>query len=187
MYGTRQAAVRLLVPGPNRHNRRSGSMPLLEAIAITKSFSGVQALKGVSFDLRAGEVHALVGENGAGKSTLIKIMSGALAPDSGTLAVEGRAVAHHSPAVARSLGIAAVYQQPSLFPTPHRDGEHRALARKRRPVAAARLESARGQSERAAGTGGERSPSGTARRKRSACRSSRSWRSPRRSARTSRC
>ena len=91
-------------------------MPLLEAIAITKSFSGVQALKGVSFDLRAGEVHALVGENGAGKSTLIKIMSGALAPDSGTLAVEGRAVAHHSPAVARSLGIAAVYQQPSLFP-----------------------------------------------------------------------
>ncbi len=91
-------------------------MPLLEAFAITKSFSGVQALKGVSFDLRAGEVHALVGENGAGKSTLIKIMSGALAPDSGTLAVEGRAVAHHSPAVARSLGIAAVYQQPSLFP-----------------------------------------------------------------------
>ena len=91
-------------------------MPLLEAIAITKSFSGVQALKGVSFDLRAGEVHALVGENGAGKSTLIKIMSGALAPDSGTLAVEGHAVAHHSPAVARSLGIAAVYQQPSLFP-----------------------------------------------------------------------
>ena len=91
-------------------------MPLLEAFAITKSFSGIQALKGVSFDLRAGEVHALVGENGAGKSTLIKIMSGALAPDSGTLAVEGRAVAHHSPAVARSLGIAAVYQQPSLFP-----------------------------------------------------------------------
>ncbi len=91
-------------------------MPLLEAIAITKSFSGVQALKGVSFDLRAGEVHALVGENGAGKSTLIKIMSGALAPDSGTLAVEGRTVAHHSPAAARSMGIAAVYQQPSLFP-----------------------------------------------------------------------
>jgi rhamnose transport system ATP-binding protein len=91
-------------------------MPLLEAVGITKSFSGVEALKGVSFDLRAGEVHALVGENGAGKSTLIKIMSGALAPDSGTLAVEGRPVPHHSPAMARSLGIAAVYQQPSLFP-----------------------------------------------------------------------
>ncbi len=91
-------------------------MPLLEAIAITKSFSGVRALKGVSFDLRAGEVHALVGENGAGKSTLIKIMSGALAPDSGTLAVEGCALAHHTPALARSLGIATVHQQPSLFP-----------------------------------------------------------------------
>jgi rhamnose transport system ATP-binding protein len=91
-------------------------MPLLEALGITKSFSGVRALKGVSFDLCAGEVHALVGENGAGKSTLIKIMSGALSPDSGTLAVEGRPLAHHTPALARSLGIATVYQQPSLFP-----------------------------------------------------------------------
>ncbi len=91
-------------------------MPLLEAIGITKSFSGVEALKGVSFELRAGEVHALVGENGAGKSTLIRIMAGALACDSGTLAIDGRPLPHHSPAAARSLGIAAVYQQPSLFP-----------------------------------------------------------------------
>jgi rhamnose transport system ATP-binding protein len=92
------------------------TMPLLEAAAIARSFAGVQALKGVSFDLNAGEVHALVGENGAGKSTLIKIITGALAPDAGTLKVGGRLVAHHSPAHARSLGIAAVYQQPSLFP-----------------------------------------------------------------------
>jgi rhamnose transport system ATP-binding protein len=89
---------------------------LIEAISISKSFAGVRALDGVSFDLRAGEVHALVGENGAGKSTLIKIITGALAPDGGTLRVAGREVTHHSPAAARAMGIAAVYQQPSLFP-----------------------------------------------------------------------
>ena len=89
---------------------------LFSASDITKSFAGVQALKGVSFELREGEVHALVGENGAGKSTLIKIITGALAPDSGTLKVNGHVLTHHSPAHARSLGIAAVYQQPALFP-----------------------------------------------------------------------
>ena len=91
-------------------------MALLDATAITKSFAGVQALKGVSLTLRAGEVHALLGENGAGKSTLIKVITGAETPDSGTLAVEGIPVPHNSPAVARALGIAAVYQQPALFP-----------------------------------------------------------------------
>ena len=89
---------------------------LLSASSIVKSFEGVRALRGVSFDLHAGEVHALVGENGAGKSTLIKIMTGAEHPDAGALAVGGRAVPHMTPALARSLGIAAIYQQPSLFP-----------------------------------------------------------------------
>ncbi len=89
---------------------------LLSASFISKSFEGVSALRGVSFDLKAGEVHALVGENGAGKSTLIKIMTGAEQPDAGTLTVAGRAVPHMTPALARSLGIAAIYQQPSLFP-----------------------------------------------------------------------
>jgi len=89
---------------------------LVEAAAISKAFAGVHALRDVSFDLRRGEVHALVGENGAGKSTLIRIITGALAPDSGTLRVSGRTVPRFSPAVARSLGIAAVYQQPALFP-----------------------------------------------------------------------
>jgi rhamnose transport system ATP-binding protein len=91
-------------------------MALLDATAISKHFAGVQALKHVSFELRSGEVHALVGENGAGKSTLIKVITGAVRADSGTLVVDGQAVAENSPAVARSLGIAAVYQQPALFP-----------------------------------------------------------------------
>ena len=89
---------------------------LLEAAGIRKSFAGVHALRGVSFDLRPGEVHALVGENGAGKSTLVRIIAGATAPDSGTLRIAGRLIADHTPALARALGVAVVYQQPSLFP-----------------------------------------------------------------------
>ena len=90
--------------------------PLLSASLITKSYAGVRALSGVSFDLYEGEVHALVGENGAGKSTLIKVMTGAVAPDSGTLSVAGKPVAGMNPAMSRALGIAAIYQQPALFP-----------------------------------------------------------------------
>jgi rhamnose transport system ATP-binding protein len=88
---------------------------VLQLTSITKTFAGVRALKGVSFDLRAGEVHALVGENGAGKSTLIRIVTGAETPDSGTLVVAGQDVRHMTPAMSRSLGIAAIYQQPALF------------------------------------------------------------------------
>jgi rhamnose transport system ATP-binding protein len=91
-------------------------MTVLRARDISKSFAGVQALKSVSFELEAGEVHALIGENGAGKSTLIKVMTGAVTADSGTLEIAGHAVHHNSPAAARALGVAAVYQQPSLFP-----------------------------------------------------------------------
>ena len=90
--------------------------PLLEANSITKSFAGVRALKNVSFELREGEVHALIGENGAGKSTLIKIITGAIQPDSGSIQVRGRTIDHNEPSLARSLGIAAIYQQPALFP-----------------------------------------------------------------------
>jgi rhamnose transport system ATP-binding protein len=89
---------------------------LLTALSISKSYAGVRALRDVSFDLRPGEVHALVGENGAGKSTLIRIMTGAERADSGTLTVAGREVHHMDPGIARALGIAAIYQQPSLFP-----------------------------------------------------------------------
>jgi rhamnose transport system ATP-binding protein len=90
--------------------------PLLVADAISKSYAGVRALKGVSFDLLGGEVHALVGENGAGKSTLIKIITGAVRYDAGSLTVNGRPVPHMDPHTSRALGIAAIYQQPALFP-----------------------------------------------------------------------
>lgn len=91
------------------------SAPILAAHSISKSFEGVRALKSVSFELLRGEVHALIGENGAGKSTLIKIMTGAVIADSGTLSIGGHPVARNSPSVARALGVAAIYQQPSLF------------------------------------------------------------------------
>ncbi len=90
--------------------------PLLELRQLAKSFGGARALRGVDFDLCAGEVHALLGENGAGKSTLIKIVTGAHQPDAGTITVAGTAVADLTPAAARALGIACIYQQPALFP-----------------------------------------------------------------------
>lgn len=89
---------------------------LLRAENITKSFAGVHALRDASFELMPGEVHALVGENGAGKSTLIKIMTGALSQDTGELVLNGDPLRENSPAIAKSLGIAAIYQQPALFP-----------------------------------------------------------------------
>jgi rhamnose transport system ATP-binding protein len=90
--------------------------PLLRLSNITKSFGAVRALKGVSFELLAGEVHALVGENGAGKSTLIKIITGAHQPDSGTIEIDGVGVTRLNPTSARTCGIAVIYQQPALFP-----------------------------------------------------------------------
>jgi len=80
-------------------------MTLLRANGISKAFGGVQALKGVSLELRAGEVHALVGENGAGKSTLIKIITGAQQPDEGTLELAGQPVVHSDPVTARRLAL----------------------------------------------------------------------------------
>src|ERR1043166_2257839 len=89
---------------------------LLRLTNITKSFGAVRALNGVSFDLSAGEVHALVGENGAGKSTLIKVITGAHQPDAGEIEIDGKSVSRLNPALAHSLGIAPIYQQPALFP-----------------------------------------------------------------------
>jgi rhamnose transport system ATP-binding protein len=90
--------------------------PLLQLKSVAKSFGAVRALKGVSFDLQAGEVHALLGENGAGKSTLIKVITGAHQPDGGTIEINGACMEKLSPATAHKLGIACIYQQPALFP-----------------------------------------------------------------------
>src|SRR6266496_2528448 len=94
----------------------SGLKTLLQLSAVQKTFGAVRALKGVSFDLRQGEVHALLGENGAGKSTLIKLITGAHQPDDGTIEIAGEPVRHLTPAAAHKLGIACIYQQPALFP-----------------------------------------------------------------------
>ncbi len=90
-------------------------MSLLEAAGIYKSYAGVQALKNVRFSLAPSEVHALIGENGAGKSTLIKIITGAIQPDAGRLTIEGHTIDQPTPAGMKSRGVAAIYQQPSLF------------------------------------------------------------------------
>jgi rhamnose transport system ATP-binding protein len=94
----------------------STPLPLLKVREITKSYAGVQALRSASFELLAGEVHALIGENGAGKSTLIKVITGAVQADSGQIGLNGKTISHNSPRLAKSLGITAIYQQPALFP-----------------------------------------------------------------------
>jgi rhamnose transport system ATP-binding protein len=94
----------------------SDPAPIIELRDIVKSFPGVQALKRVQFDVRAGEVHALLGENGAGKSTLIKIMSGVHQPDAGTIRVGGAETSFDSPFAAQRAGIATIYQELLLFP-----------------------------------------------------------------------
>jgi len=90
--------------------------PILALEGVSKSFAGVKALKDVSFDVRPGEVHALMGENGAGKSTLIKVMAGVHTPDTGEIRVNGAVVRFASPREARAAGIATVYQELLLFP-----------------------------------------------------------------------
>lgn len=89
---------------------------ILELKNITKKFPGVLALDDLSFDLRAGEVHVLLGENGAGKSTLIKTITGAHKPNKGTISVHGQQIEIENPVHAQELGISAVYQEFNLIP-----------------------------------------------------------------------
>ena len=89
---------------------------VLRVRGVAKAFSGIQALGGVSFDLRQGEIHALVGENGAGKSTLIKIVAGAYLPDTGEIEIDGMTHAALTPEQARHLGVGVVYQEFNLLP-----------------------------------------------------------------------
>src|SRR5262245_54170041 len=103
------------------HGRLMSSDPqqvVLEACGIVKRFPGLRALRGVSFDLRPGEIHALCGENGAGKSTLIKVRSG-VHPDGafdGRLVVAGRPVRFRGIADAENAGVAVIHQELALVP-----------------------------------------------------------------------
>ena len=89
---------------------------LLEAKDVAKTYGAVVALRSASLAVRPGEVHALMGANGAGKSTLVKILTGAVQPDGGTIAVAGKRWVARSPAEARHGGIISVYQEPALIP-----------------------------------------------------------------------
>lgn len=89
---------------------------LLQMRGICKHYPGVQALRDAALEVRAGEVHILLGENGAGKSTLMKILSGAVRRDSGEILLDGQAVDISDPAAARRLGVSTIYQELSLVP-----------------------------------------------------------------------
>jgi ribose transport system ATP-binding protein len=102
-----------MIPPPVDLTASSGAL-LVRVAGMTKSFGGVRALRGVSLEVKAGEVHALLGENGAGKSTLIKILSGVHSFDSGAIEIDGAPVVFNSPAESRKAGIAVVYQDLSL-------------------------------------------------------------------------
>src|SRR4029450_8056309 len=91
-------------------------LPFIQLDCISKRFGGVTALDQVSFEIRRGEVHAVVGENGAGKSTLMKLLAGVHEPDDGQIQIEGRRVRLKNPREARRQGISIVFQELNLFP-----------------------------------------------------------------------
>jgi ribose transport system ATP-binding protein len=95
----------------------TGALPFLTAEGIRKSFGGAEALKGVSLDIRKGEVHGLVGANGAGKSTLIRILAGLVQPDGGTVSIDGARAAIPTPHRATELGMNFIHQDLALVPT----------------------------------------------------------------------
>jgi ribose transport system ATP-binding protein len=103
------------MPAPNREVAADRA-PLLRLDGVRKSFPGVRAVRQASFDVRAGEIHALVGENGAGKSTVIRIITGAHRPEGGVLELCGTRVRWTSPLAALEEGIAAIYQELDLVP-----------------------------------------------------------------------
>lgn len=89
---------------------------ILEMRNITKTYPGVKALDDVSLSIKKGEVHAIVGENGAGKSTFIKVITGAITPDSGSILYKGQSYPHFNPQQAKKLGIGCIYQEFNHFP-----------------------------------------------------------------------
>jgi ABC-type sugar transport system ATPase subunit len=94
----------------------SATEPLLVASGLSKRYAAVQALRDADLDIVAGEVHALVGVNGAGKSTLVKILTGAVSPDTGSVAVEGQPIDLSDPRASLDAGIACIYQESNLVP-----------------------------------------------------------------------
>jgi ribose transport system ATP-binding protein len=98
-------------------DRTVGTPAAVRMSGISKTFGGVQALVDVHFDVRYGEVHALLGENGAGKSTLLKILRGVLARDSGTIEIAGNGLPEYNADTVRTAGVAMIFQEMSLIPT----------------------------------------------------------------------
>ena len=94
----------------------TAAVPRLTIEGVSKSFEAIHALRDVYFELAPGEIHALVGENGAGKSTLVGIITGLREPDTGRVLLNGTEVGFHNPLEARAHGVAAVFQDPNLFP-----------------------------------------------------------------------
>ncbi|MCV0402420.1 MAG: sugar ABC transporter ATP-binding protein [Chloroflexi bacterium] len=90
--------------------------PLLEASGVVKRYGSVTALRDASLSIRPGEIHALMGANGAGKSTFVKVLTGAVRPDAGTILLRGQRREAHSPAEARRSGMVSVYQEPAILP-----------------------------------------------------------------------
>src|SRR5450631_840165 len=91
-------------------------VPALSLLDAAKTFGPVVAVADGTIEIRAGEIHALVGENGAGKSTIVKILAGLYHPDAGEFSVGGKPVAFHTVADSKAAGISVIYQEPTLFP-----------------------------------------------------------------------
>jgi ribose transport system ATP-binding protein len=92
------------------------ALPVLRMAQVGKTYGATRALDDVTFELRRGEVHALLGENGAGKSTMMKILSGAVAPDAGRMFIEGQPYAPADPLDGLRRGISMIYQELNLAP-----------------------------------------------------------------------
>ena len=93
-----------------------GAAPLFRMEGISKRYGGVRALEKAELSVTSGSIHAILGENGAGKSTLIKVMAGVVAPDEGSMTLDGREVSFASPAAANQAGIVCIFQELSLVP-----------------------------------------------------------------------
>src|SRR5690606_12577778 len=107
---------------------------VLELTGVSRQFGAVRALTDVSFECRAGEIHALVGENGSGKSTLLGIASGFVEPDTGSILIGDKPLRRDSPALARKLGLAMAYQDgSSVGPEPVKNNFYMAAPPDKRP------------------------------------------------------